>query len=145
MGLDTTHNAWHGSYSRFSRWRNALAEAAGWALTNEGVSLGSGGDYTIPEDRIPDMPPRGGYPNGVYLGDWPEGQPEDVLDVLMIHSDCEGDIPHRFTEPLAERLHGLLPKLAAVGDDRDDWREVTTDFICGLMLANSRGEDVGFH
>jgi malate/lactate dehydrogenase len=26
MGLDTTHNAWNGSYSSFNRWREKLAE-----------------------------------------------------------------------------------------------------------------------
>ena len=32
MGLDTSHNAWHGAYSSFSHWRDALCNAAGWTL-----------------------------------------------------------------------------------------------------------------
>ena len=28
MGLDTTHDCWHGSYSAFAIWRKKLAEAA---------------------------------------------------------------------------------------------------------------------
>ena len=29
MGLDTTHDCWHGAYSAFMRWRQKLAEVAG--------------------------------------------------------------------------------------------------------------------
>jgi hypothetical protein len=32
MGLDTTHDCWHGSYGGFNRWRNAIAAAAGYTL-----------------------------------------------------------------------------------------------------------------
>jgi hypothetical protein len=30
MGLDTTHDCWHGAYSAFMRWRRKLAEVAGY-------------------------------------------------------------------------------------------------------------------
>lgn len=30
MGLDTTHNAWHGAYSAFMRWRTEIARVAGY-------------------------------------------------------------------------------------------------------------------
>lgn len=33
MGLDTTHDAWHGAYSSFGDWRNQLAELAGYEVT----------------------------------------------------------------------------------------------------------------
>jgi hypothetical protein len=33
MGLDTTHNCWNGSYSRFSRFRKALANEIGINLS----------------------------------------------------------------------------------------------------------------
>lgn len=32
MGLDTSHDAWHGAYSAFTRFRHALAEAAGYEV-----------------------------------------------------------------------------------------------------------------
>jgi hypothetical protein len=32
VGLDTTHDAWHGAYSAFSRWRELIAVAAGYEL-----------------------------------------------------------------------------------------------------------------
>ena len=134
MGLDTTHNAWHGSYSGFSRWRTAVAHATNWPQPLADY-------YTVPEDRIPVMPARDGYDNGVWLGDWPEGLPEDVLDVLLIHSDCEGSIPWRFTQPLADRLTELLPKL----DNDGLWRDITIQFITGLVTAHYRHEDIEFH
>ena len=55
MGLDTTHNAWHGSYTGFTRWRQAVAKAAGWS--NTGVDEYE--YYTVPEDRIPGSSPDG--------------------------------------------------------------------------------------
>lgn len=32
MGLDTSHDCWHGAYSAFNRWREAVAKAAGIPL-----------------------------------------------------------------------------------------------------------------
>lgn len=32
MGLDTTHDCWHGAYSAFMRWRRGIAKAAGIPL-----------------------------------------------------------------------------------------------------------------
>jgi hypothetical protein len=29
MGLDTSHDCWHGAYSAFMRWRSELCRAAG--------------------------------------------------------------------------------------------------------------------
>ena len=136
MGLDISHNAWHGSYTTFTHWRKAIAIAAGWPM--------EGDYYTVPNDgRIPEMPGRDGYDNGVWLGDWPEGLPADPLDVLLIHSDCEGTIPWRFTQPIADRLTDLLPKLP--WSDDDYWRDLTVQFITGLVTAHYRHEDVGFH
>ena len=130
MGLDCSHNAWHGSYTGFTRWRTAVAQAAGFPL-------GLDEYYSVPEDRIPVMPARDGYDNAVWLGEWPEGLPKDVIDVLLVHSDCEGIIPWRFTQPLADRLTDLLPKMGPeVEVDEDDesdqyWREITIHFITG--------------
>src|SRR5262245_45834798 len=120
MGLDTTPGCWHGSYSSFATWRNQLAWYSDWAGNNDST-LSSDPDwhsvsYVIPEDRGPDQGPlpdeeyevdgetytihwADHYPNSVYLGHW-DKDPEDVLDVLFIHSDCEGKIPHRFCYPL---------------------------------------------
>jgi len=143
MGLDTTHGCWHGSYGTFNRWRCAVALAAGWELDPTHDT------YAIPEGRLPDQAPADGYANSVFLGVW-YTDPVDVLDVLLLHSDCEGVIPHRFCRPLAERLEGMMEALVAPDEAEDDdavdwWDEVTLDFCTGLLRADIRGEDVGFH
>jgi len=151
MGLDTSHNCWHGSYSGFARWRNALATALDWEHADNGLGTTT---YVIPEGRTPKQAPlpdeehtvdgetytirwSESYDNSVWLGHW-DKDPDDVIDVLMVHADCDGIIPHRFTGPLAARLNDLVP-------DMDEWAEITCQFINGLLLADDLGEDVDFH
>lgn len=152
MGLDTSHNCWHGAYSGFASWRLDVAHTIGWGT--EATALGSA-TYAIPEGRVPEQDPPAdeeytvdgethtvewskAYDNGVWLGQW-DNDPEDVIDVLMIHSDCEGIIPHRFCQPLAERL-------AEIAGDQNGWeRDATVRFINGLLIAHGRGDDVDFH
>jgi hypothetical protein len=159
MGLDTSHGCWHGSYGGFAAWRNDIARVIGWEVEGD-----ARGNYVIPEGRIPDQAPPAdeivttdgetyvvkwseSYPNGVYLGQW-DKDPEDVLDVLMLHSDCEGIIPHRFCKPLAERLHeiAVLQEQHPSEDERyGNWHyDATIRFLTGLLNADRRGEDVDF-
>ena len=155
MGLDTSHNCWHSSYTFFARWRNALADALGWEHEDRGMGTT---DYVIPEGRVPQQDPPGSvtyteddetytvdystsYDNSVWLGHW-DVDPEDAIDVLMVHSDCEGEIPWRFTEPLARRLHEIMPLL---DEGQGEWQEITLQFIDGLLDAHRRGEAVDFH
>lgn len=141
MGLDTTHDAWHGAYGAFSRWRDKLAEAAGYALAE------------VKDDTFP-----GAYRTTVLLdwghlktdddlfGEWEE-TPDDPLIVLIAHSDCEGVIHPEQAAPLADRLEELLPSLPD-GDAPGhigNWREKTQKFIDGLRDAVSKGEDLEFH
>ena len=135
MGLDTTHNCWHGSYGAFSRWRNALAEAAGYMVG----TLKETGRATVLIDW--------GHLREDFelLGMW-EQPPADPLLVLIAHSDCEGFIYVRDLEALARRMEELLPLLG----DKDVvghiglYRDATERFISGLRLASERGEDVQF-
>lgn len=50
MGLDVSHDAWHGAYSAFTRWRNCLAEDAGYPL-NMVTALGDGSVVTMQQLR----------------------------------------------------------------------------------------------
>lgn len=116
MGLDTTHGCWHGAYSRFGKWREAVAKAAGiddWTKMN------------------PDPT------NDELFGRWKKG-PADPLMVLWSHSDCDGVIQTDQCIPLAEALLKLAP------DMRNEERENTLRFASGLLLAASRNEDVEF-
>lgn len=142
MGLDTTHDCWHGSYRAFSRWRDKLAEVAGYTFhENEGrlmVDIDWGGvESLIGRD---------------LLGKWPavpvrhDGTP-DPLIILLAHSDCEGEIQVEFLGAIADRLEELLPLVAGQdgGGHVGDYGTKTRTFIDGLRRAEAVGEPVEFH
>ncbi len=134
MGLDTSHNAWHGAYSAFSRWRHELAKAA---------------DYQVVriEGQLHDttMIDWGHIVDKNYYGEWDE-VPSDPLILLIAHSDCEGVIHPQHAAILADRLTELLPKLEGDGGGHiGNYREKTEQFIRGLRDAVAKGEDVDFH
>lgn len=85
MGLDTTHDAWHGPYSSFNEWRRQIAKAAGMPPLND--MEGFGGD--IPWDEYLNHP----------------------LYELLNHSDCDGDIAWDKCKVIADGLIEILPKL----------------------------------
>lgn len=135
MGLDTTHDCWHGAYSAFSRWRNKLAEVAGYKLEKHGdppIFDGPAIDWNaITELNV--------------QGHWNE-TPEDALLVIFAHSDCDGVIFPEQALPLAERLEELLPLLEEDGGGHiGSYKDKTQEFIDGLRLAASRDEVVQFH
>ena len=126
MGLDTTHDCWHGPYSAFHRWRVAVAKAVGIDLENmRGFAI-----FGETNDDIP----------------W-ESLAPDIVHVLLNHSDCEGEIAAEDCGPLADRLEELLPLL----DDTPHHSRFRTDrerarqFIAGLRLAVKNNEPVEFH
>ena len=126
MGLDTTHNAWHGSYMRFSKWRNEVAEIAGYSI----VPFGR---YRIPQPLLD----WGKYTESNSMGEWAE-TPADPLIVLLVHSDCDGLIMPQQALPLADALEALLPRM-------EGWTRVRTiQFILGLRLAVELDEPVEF-
>ena len=133
MGLDTTHDCWHGAYSAFSRWRNKLAEVAGYSFHIEDAVF-----KTVSVDW--------GHLQGNLQGDWDE-TPSDPLLILIAHSDCDGKIKPKQSKALAARLRELLPLLpdGDGGGHIGDWKEKTQQFIDGLDLAVQRKEYVRFH
>jgi hypothetical protein len=157
MGLDTTHDAWRGAYSAFSRWRNELAEVAGYAFHpyGEPFKLGGTGTEVIAVGRFMVSLDWGNIEATIgpdLFGKWPrvpvrpDGTP-DALIVLLAHSDCEGEIQVDMLEPLADRLEELLPLLdkeEPTGHIRS-YRAVTERFIRGLRAAAAAGEPLGFH
>jgi hypothetical protein len=126
MGLDTSHDCWHGPYSSFNLWRTALADAIG-------VKLMSMDGFTD---------------NGI---DWAT-VPADPLNILLMHSDCDGHIDVGDLIPIAERLESV-----AVIFDKDDEKYPAEHrhwlgngarartFAAGLRKAAALGERVEFH
>lgn len=116
MGLDTSHDCWHGSYSWFAEWRQAVANAAN-------------ASYLPPAD----------LPNRVFYGWW-DDEPEDIINVLMWHSDCEGYIFPQHAEKLARRLLDVAPAMP------EGWmRDKTYAFAAGLLKAADAWQIVEFH
>lgn len=129
MGLDTTHDCWHGPYSAFGRWRTELAKAAGgWDMVPNEYHPGED-RYAIRGDHI--------HPR-TYQGWW-DDDPDDLLDVLLIHSDCDGYIFPQHAEGLAKRLEEIAPQ---VPEGR--WREATYVFARGLRRASEDWQIVAF-
>jgi hypothetical protein len=157
MGLDTTHEAWHGAYSAFSRWRDKLAQVAGYTFHAFGelFKLGDSGMEVMGTARVQVDLDWGGIESVIgrdLLGKWPrmpvrhDGTP-DPLIVLLAHSDCEGEIQTEFCGPLADRLQELLPLLGDEdgGGHVGSYATKTQTFIDGLRAAAKAGEDLGFH
>jgi hypothetical protein len=140
MGLDTSHDAWHGAYSAFTRWRNTVAAAAGYAVWDVMYEDG----YQSPTVMID----WGHITERNLQGHWDE-TPSDPLIVLIAHSDCDGVIRPEQAKPLADRLEGLLARLNDEGgghlERMGGHRGATEQFIAGLRAAVEAGEDVDFH
>lgn len=132
MGLDVSHNCWSGPYSAFNRWRDKLAEVAGYKFvhSNDG----------FPHDVV-DLQ-WDSYQTKNYYGDW-DTEPDDALIYLIVHSDCEGVIHPEHAGPLADRLTKLLPYLSDT--HLNSYLALTRRFIRGLRLAAAAGQDVVFH
>lgn len=137
MGLDTSHNCWHGSYGSFKRFRGLVAEAA--------------------KEHYGYEPDYDAHPFRAYMGWWDfehEHQREsdwhpltEPLDGFFIHSDCDGWIFPHHAGLIADRLEPLVGYLddgePAFGQGSP--RAVLRQFIAGLREAWENGDVVGFH
>lgn len=146
MGLDVSHDAWHGAYSAFTRWRDNLAQAAGYKMLSVEECK-----ERWPEEQIYypviDLPWEKFEPKN-YQGEW-DSTPgyEDPLLYVFVHSDCDGLLHPEHARLLADRLEQLLPQLddtEAVGHIHPHMRGKTQQFIDGLRAAVAAGEDVEF-
>ena len=153
MGLDTTHDCWHGAYSAFMRWRRKLAEVAGLPPLElmEGFYYPGEIGTLQAVRRALESGPLDFLADGIEELEkslpisWDCLKP-DILHELLFHSDCDGELAPEICGPLADRLEELLPLLP---DDDDwghirNWRDKTQMFIDGLREAAAAGEPVGF-
>lgn len=116
MGLDTTHGAWHGSYSGFANFRRAVCLAAGLGDIDD--YEGFGGNKPFPH-RI-DVP----------------------VTPLLDHSDCDGEIKgEAVLLGIADYLDMLVDekRLPTV------WHPAARRFAAGCRAANDAGEPLEFH
>jgi hypothetical protein len=137
MGLDTTHDAWHGPYSSFMEWRIWVAKQVGINLLEmEGYSPDR--DYTNPNRR-----------HGKIKWE----TIEDDLKILLNHSDCDGHLTTSQCKKIADRLKTITD---AMTDDynsklEDNWStearmyNATIRFRKGCMKAYKEKEKLKFH
>lgn len=153
MGLDTSHNAWHGSYSSFMRWRKRIANVAGLPP----LELMEGFYEPLDESKK------------VYNSDvptfWTPSNPDwKLLDIdkrlpiswvclkpsplheLLHHSDCDVEIPWEICNEIADCLEPLILLLPQEGTEEEpwDWKDKTRQFVEGLRLAASSQENLIF-
>ena len=117
MGLDTTHDCWHGPYSMFMVWREQLHR------------------YTAPDNT---RTLEQAWDAGDYAD---QSQP---INVLMNHSDCDGEIPAEICGPLADHLQKIVDIMPERGV-YDMAKPATLRFIAGLRKAADNKEPVDFH
>lgn len=142
MGLDTSHDAWHGAYSAFGNWRHEIAVAAGIIQKDE--SLFPRADFTREPKESPLDWDKLDAMTDCY-GVW-HTEPEDPIWYLLNHSDCEGVIQHKHLLPLADRLQELVPLVDTQDWQYTEWQESRTQrFVDGLRAAYEAGEDLDFH
>lgn len=115
MGLDTSHDAWHGSYGGFHLWRIRVAEAAGFPPLDEMDGFG------------PPLRPWRGAPG------------DQRLAPLLSHSDCDGDISPEDCASIAAALDDLGPRLD------DWARPLAERFAAGCRRAAEAEERLEFH
>lgn len=109
MGLDVSHDCWHGSYHLFEAFRQRLMQAA--IVYYERVLAGG-----EPEPEGPDEKQKYWARLKQRLAEESEALEQefakDALAVLLWHSDCDGSIAWADEERLAARLEELAPILA---------------------------------
>lgn len=147
MGLDTTHDCWHGAYSIFHQWRQEIARAAGLPPLRLMEGFFVRGDHMDPlrewGERCPNLAES--FYRSLPIS-WITLRP-DPLFILLNHSDSDGEIDADDCGPIADRLEELLPDLPE-GDNCGhigNWKDKTQSFIDGLRAASAAGEPVEFH
>jgi len=163
MGLDTTHDAWHGPYSSFNRWRHWLADQIGIPL-----ELMEG--FYSDEDRLyPDLFTllEYKYPNGDELDmsgirrlkkklplSWDAFKP-NALHKLLYHSDCDGYLNYSDCGKIAKELKKILSEIQNDNNESrapenaraeyDGMYNATERFMRGCEIAYSKKQKIHFH
>ena len=126
MGLDTSHDCWHGSYSSFNSWRHEIARVAGMPPLGFMEGFYSFTNITL-DDASVAVKAIGFDTNNAWARElisalyrasnlplrWDMLKPSP-LHTLLNHSDCDGEINTADCLDLANALEELLPKLILV-------------------------------
>lgn len=122
MGLDTTHNCWHGPYSSFARFREKLAMLIGLDLNN------FCGYNNNAENCI--MMSRNTINHDIYP--------------LLNHSDCDGVLLLHESESIVDGLNDILLHYINLKYIDSDLYDRIIQFRDGCLLAISKKEVIIF-
>lgn len=158
MGLDCSHNAWHGAYSAFMRWRTELAKVAGLPplelMDGFYAPLDGGGSPPTLWHGLNTRDPAFGPDSRPHMANLDDRLPiswdclkPSPLHELLYHSDCEGEIAADRCGEIADALEELIPLLpeGEAGGHIGIWRDKTAQFVAGLRDAAAAGEALDFH
>lgn len=118
MGLDTTHNCWHGPYSSFNNFRYSLGHQIGIDLDNY---IGYGDHGTISINTI-----------------------EHDLFPLFNHSDCDGYLTPEESERIVKGLNSVLENFNEDIKVYPNFKNQIIQFRDGCLDAISKNEVIEF-
>lgn len=146
MGLDITHDCWHGGYISFHVWRTGIARAFGIPYDlMEGLYRGSVETFFY-------VNPRTELEKSAWLEftsmlplKWDMLKP-DPVHILLTHSDCNGEISWEDAGAIVDSLEKIIPLLpdGEGGGHVGNWKITTQKFVDGLRKANKAKENVEF-
>lgn len=151
MGLDTTHGAWHGAYSAFYRWRKEIANFAGYPPLELMDGYYSEDDFYLLERLFPNVDDTAMFKFRSIKKQFPikwDCLKSSPLNVLLLHSDCEGDISPEDCKGIADALIELMPLIPEdidCGGHIGNLRKKTQTFIDGCLEAFNKNEKLEFH
>ena len=97
MGLDTTHGAFHGSYSSFNRFRQAVAKAVGGSFPPHEKGLFDDDGKPLDESQW-------------YIDDSYSATTHPGLRAFLSHSDCDGEFTPKECTRVADELERAFAK-----------------------------------
>jgi hypothetical protein len=152
MGLDCSHDAFHGAYSAFNRLRQFVCAATGpdgsypphYQYTADGGLQDGPNGLLLRRTDLDD--------NMFYIGDEYGQESHPGLWEFLTHSDCDGEIAPEMCVKVADDLERLLPKMEAMTwashghiAARGGFLEVVRKFIAGCRAAAAANEPLAFH
>lgn len=128
MGLDCSHDAFHGAYSAFNRLRKEVARAVG-------------GSFPPHENRELDD-------DMWYIDDAYTAESHPGLFAFLSHSDCDGEFTPEECVQVANDLEPLIDSLPNGGhghiETNGGYRRSLQRFVDGCRLAASKNESLLF-
>lgn len=148
MGLDCSHDAFHGAYSSFNRFRQEVCHAIGgsfpphWLINHNGEVARDKAGYPLHDTSLDDKL--------IYFPD--DGLDDDSgMYAFLVHSDCDGEISPEMCVKVADDLEAILPKIESLKNQggghiqaRGGYAEVLKKFIAGCRLAAANNEPLVF-